>query len=112
MKKPIIYVTSGLFVVLIAVANYYGFKKHQNAMEEILSDNIEAVTSTESSDPITIEFCYMSKGNFGNRKPICVKGTTPNGSTGYPTGDIYPCKTSDNGAVFSKLGYCYKKKKK
>lgn len=110
---------STLAVAMVAVAGYGGYKAYggyagsEKKMNPLLTENVEALSGTESSDAISLEFCWEKKGSKGAYRTICDSRTTnmtllpPT----IPSGDIYECSGSTyQGALSAEIGYCYKKK--
>ena len=102
---------------MAAVAGYGGYKAYggyagnERGMNPLLTENVEALSDAESSDPISLEYCWEKKGNIGNYVYICDSRTDMNSSiVNPPVTDIYECGSSTYQAKFSsKRGYCYKK---
>lgn len=99
-------------VIVSSIAAFVGLHIcNNNVAANYVDNNIEALTQKEG-EAINIYSCYMEEGRWSDSRTICHKGTTPTVSgNGTPMGDIYPCSGNlKTGALFSSLGYCYRKK--
>lgn len=110
---------STLAVAMVAVAGYGGYKAYdgyagsERGMNPLLTENVEALSESESSNEVTLEYCWEKKGNIGTYRTIC-DSRTSNMTLTAPTtawGNIYDCGGSTyQGSFLTKIGYCYKKK--
>ena len=104
---------------MVAVAGYGGYKAYdgyagsERGINSLLTENVEALSGTESSDAISLEFCWEKKGNTGTYTYICDSRTSMYPlPLNPPLTDIYECGSSTYQTKFSSdRGYCYKKNK-
>lgn len=95
-----------IIAICFTAVSSASFIHYKNTSQILLSDNIEAMTSTENNG-IELNFCFKPSNRFTTTNFRCDNRTTY--GSDIPMGTIYECpKYKSKVNLFYSKGYCYK----